>query len=255
MRRILCVDDTISKAMPKPIAVGLVLITLSLASGCLWVPLPSDTPAEYTKTVKSIDAMIGSTSYDIVESIGLPDRIVRREGRTYYLYQWSSDANVMLLSLPPIFDTEEAAEIHCLLLEFGDDNRLKRYRKTSAGLDLLGGDPGSCLAVLKVRPATPIYMLREYDRNSLKWLCRAADQGLYEAKAKLASMYENGVGGVKQNRVYAYVWYRRIAEFYPDCQRVKRDLTEQELLDAERLLKRWPADVCEREFVPANAGD
>ena len=60
-------------------------MSLLLTSGCFFVPLPSDAPPEYTQSVKSMETLVGSTSYDVVESLGLPKMIVRQNNTTYYL--------------------------------------------------------------------------------------------------------------------------------------------------------------------------
>ena len=72
-----------------------------------------------------------------------------------------------------------------------------------------------------------------------KWYRKAAQQGIGDAQLHLAMMYEHGQG-VPKDFEYAYGWYSVAAHLGntkapPALERVKAQLGEQELLEADKL--------------------
>ena len=91
--------------------------------------------------------------------------------------------------------------------------------------------------------------------DSYKWLCRAADQGHPEARARLGMLYEYGSAEVDRDLVRACLWYRLAApEDYwaaRDAERILGNFTPNEIAEAEQLLSGWELGQCERELLPA----
>ena len=94
--------------------------------------------------------------------------------------------------------------------------------------------------------------------ESYKWLCRAADQGLPEARARVGILYEYGAAEVDRDLVRACLWYRLAApEDYSaarDAERIRGNLTPNEIAEAEQLLSAWEPGQCERELLPTASG-
>jgi hypothetical protein len=77
----------------------------------------------------------------------------------------------------------------------------------------------------------------------------AAEGGLAEAQAKLASMYEHG-GGVEHDLVTAHMWYSLAAasgasDAAEEVARLERSMQRYQIAYAERLATEWSASRAE----------
>lgn len=129
-----------------------------------------------------------------------------------------------------------------------------------------------------------LYFLDE--KASLKWLCRAADQGHTEAEMWLGYLFETGSYGISRDYAQSYLWYRRAAigphqkeiedkvekfdpsdHMYFSCKKSKREICRKarkivELKEklgaegmtrAEFLLEQWKPGDCEKGFLKEKA--
>ena len=102
-----------------------------------------------------------------------------------------------------------------------------------------------------------LYYVERRDRSSLKWLCRAADQGQRHAQNELASEYRRGIHFVKRNLVEAYVWYSLAVqggaiEYRDRLEELTAAMTPEQIDEAERQLDAWTPGQCERDLVGSN---
>ena len=212
--------------MLKIITYGSLFLSLMLLSSCWTIPIQTDTPDEFTQSRDSLVSLSGSTSEEVVNSIGLPAWIVQKDKdeKTYYIYQWwSNDTDWMWVGyLPsPIVFSEKASESHCILLEFGNDKRLRSYKVDSDSGNLYdGGITDNCLEVFGMQKfalssdeirkheeersvetrkraeegdAKAMYRIYLGMRDDYKkpidawiWLCNAADRGYEGAQIEIA---------------------------------------------------------------------
>lgn len=105
-----------------------------------------------------------------------------------------------------------------------------------------------------------LYYAERPNRSSLKWLCRAADQGRRYAQAELAGQYARGTRMVEQDRVWAYVWYSLAIqgggkEFRSRLTDLTTAMTMEQIEEAERRLNSWQPGQCEHDLSPAHSGN
>jgi len=90
--------------------------------------------------------------------------------------------------------------------------------------------------------------------NRLKWLCRAADQGLPEARYRLGVLYEHGSEILPKDNVKSYQWYMLSTDLSDDwaggareaaARRIYEKLTPKQMTEAERLVSEWHPGQCE----------
>jgi len=121
-------------------------------------------------------------------------------------------------------------------------------RKSNLFVDLKAGDAEAQLQ---------LYYAERRDRSSLKWLCRAAEQGQRHAQNELASEYRRGIRFVKRNLVQAYVWYSLAVqggaiEYRDRLEELTAAMTPEQIDEAERQLDAWTPGQCERDLVGSN---
>ena len=129
-------------------------MTASLLNGCWTIPIPGDTPEEFTKSKKTISSLLGSTTEEVANTVGQPAYIALKGSKTYYVYEWWSDeADILMVGYIPIpwIFTDEATEAHCILLEFGSDRRLKDYKVDTESTGAMTGPPANCAVVFGLK--------------------------------------------------------------------------------------------------------
>jgi TPR repeat protein len=100
-----------------------------------------------------------------------------------------------------------------------------------------------------------LYYLERRQRSSLKWLCRAADQGQRHAQNEIASLYWKGDKDIAQDLLRAYVWYsiavrNGYEEYRWKMEKVAESLTPEQTARAKEMRKDWQPGQCERDLVP-----
>lgn len=90
--------------------------------------------------------------------------------------------------------------------------------------------------------------------SSLKWLCRAADQGQRHARRELAEQYVRGTYLVPRDPVQAQVWYRLAVEdgaeeYRGELDAITARLTPEQILEAERRHGAWAPGQCEQALA------
>jgi hypothetical protein len=227
------------------------LTSLVLLTGCWGLTFTADTPNEYTQNKNMIESLYGSTQEDIIRKLGEPKEIVKRSGPTDFIYQWRRNdvdfAGLILPIIPILGDTH----LYCFFLEFDETNQLNKHASVVRTTQQFGLD---CIDIF--------YQSRLLNhKDALRWLCRAADQGNNEAQYLLALFYETGSNGVTKDLVKSYMWYQ-ISAFTEgnmrptnQAQRVWNNLTAEQSIQAETLLRNWKPGQCERELVPINTAD
>ena len=99
-------------------------------------------------------------------------------------------------------------------------------------------------------------MRAAYPEESLRWLCKSADQGNQNARHILGSIYEHDEHiwvdryFVRQDYQLAYMWYslggQRDGEMLNSF--ADRHLTTAELSEAKKMLEDWQPGQCERDL-------
>jgi hypothetical protein len=250
-------------------------LTVLLLSGCWAMPLPSgDTPDEFTGSKKTIRSLLGSTSEEVIDTVGQPAFIVLKDNKPYYIYEWWSDElDIMMIGvLPtPIVMKDEETEAHCILLEFGNDRRLRSYKVDTESGDLLGFDTTyNCLQVFGMRGSgsrllykypglSPEDMKKEtawrLDRE-VKTYCPNADAGDVNAQKYVGDFYSFGFFSLKKDLIRAYVWYSLAAksankEASEQLGYLVKELSPQQLKEARTQLDEWEPGQCERDLMEA----
>lgn len=235
--------------MPKVSSATSLLLTVLLISGCYRIAtLPTGTPDKFNETVEALDAMRGWTSKEVVTSVGQPMWVIRKHSITYYLYAWGSrnwvlgGIGIVPLPYPPLYDINRW---HCVLMEFTEEAIFQSYEVKTVDVS---SEIRNCRDAFKIESNQRLSRLKKYDGASLKWLCRAAEEGHPRAQYRVAYLYENGEAGVAKDTIRAYVWYRKSGNQLA-YQRVLRDLTGDDQVSAEILRETWSSGQCERDFL------
>lgn len=118
-----------------------------LLSGCLaGVPLQTEKPSDHFD-VKYIETHQGSSKQEVVQNLGIPDAIFRSKERTYYVYDATGDARMIVgavFVVPPFFvpfwaPKDEGDALHCLALVFDEKGLLQDYIAKTASEEAWGG--------------------------------------------------------------------------------------------------------------------
>jgi len=257
----------------KIITYGSLFLSLMLLSSCWTIPIQTDTPDEFTQSRNSLVSLSGSTSEEVVNSIGLPAWIVQKDKdeKTYYIYQWwSNDTDWMWVGyLPsPIVFSEKASESHCILLEFGNDKRLRSYKVDSDSGNLYdGGITDNCLEVFGMQgSATRVSSPEEKERweDELQWIlnmevatyCPNADLGHADAQKHIGDLYYHGSYGLEKDYVMAFVWYSLATNngdsyTFMQLEKLIIELSPEQLVEAQHQLEQWEPGQCERDLMGA----
>ena len=110
-------------------AIFIILIFLPSLTGCWGITLKPNTPKKYIEIGDIIESMYGSTQEEIIRELGEPGDIVKRDGPTYFIYQWRrSEKDIVFFILPvPVAGGFADTHLYCLFLEFDEANRLIRH--------------------------------------------------------------------------------------------------------------------------------
>jgi hypothetical protein len=98
-----------------------------------------------------------------------------------------------------------------------------------------------------------LYYAQRGQKASLKWLCRAADQGQRHAQNEIASLYWKGDEDIAQDLLRAYVWYsiavrNGYEEYRWKMEKVAESLTPEQTVKAKEMLKDWQPGQCEHDL-------
>jgi hypothetical protein len=275
--------------MLKTITYGFIALTLLLLSGCFFTSFPSGQPEEFTMRTKETDFLLGSTSKEVLDLFGPPHSIAHKDNATYFIYQWRSTALTMVwfLYIPIAIGPDEDKELHCILMEFGEDDVLRNYKIDTEGTKFLEDSfYSSCTEVFGMRGYTSMVptpaiskeqylealqeraMQGEADAQmdlfwkmrlvdppvAHRWLCRAADQGNSDASYHLGGSFRYGTNGLPIDPARAYVWYSLAAQSgYRRAKIQRQELLEEisanQLKEGQALLDIWQPGQCEQELV------
>ena len=99
-----------------------------------------------------------------------------------------------------------------------------------------------------------LYFTERADISSLKWLCRAADQGMSRAQIELAEQYEHGTRMIHQDLAQSYIWYSLAARGGVEDSRSKlekltNNMTLEQIEEAEKKLAAWTPGQCEQALL------
>jgi hypothetical protein len=98
-----------------------------------------------------------------------------------------------------------------------------------------------------------LYELKKYDgEHDFTLLCKAAERGEYRAQRELAYLHLNGLYGVREDLVLSVVWYSFAEADAPDpagFDNIRKQLTPEQLIEAEHLYENWMPGQCEREIL------
>jgi hypothetical protein len=269
---------------------GWSLLILLLLHGCDFVTIsdPDAWPSDFVQK-DTLPDLVGKHEDEVLEKLGPPKYIVKRKYALSYLYEdLDADTAMSILPIPFIFDA--AHEVRCVLLNFNRDGVLQEYEIESAGASG-GGIPElrvyNCKELFSLgglididlysrMGVSPIaeeqyrqYLVRSPNNPSrLFYLCRAADQGHPNAQEEVGNRFAQGIDGVRQDLRRAYVWYLRAAtKFKPDytspshrrrvmsLESIRREMTSEQVVEAEILLADWKPGQCEREFTRKISGE
>lgn len=267
----------------KTLKTGLLLITLILLSNCIVfeTPLPSDESEMFTTRKKEVSSLLGSTSEEVKDLFGSPGWIAREGKEKYYIYQWRSTAIFMgwINFIPFTVDAAQGEELHCILLEFGEEDALKSYKIDSATYRKNCPEVFSMLDSSKpiltsayyyadgyeeditrtIRhsedpySAWSMYLSHEDKAANIDLLCKAADGGIINAQSELGWMYRNG-NGVPRDITRAYMWYKhastqlggdQLQHARDQLKHIEESMSADEIAQAKYLYSNWSPGQCE----------
>jgi hypothetical protein len=215
----------------KIITCGIILCAVIHLAGCWFVPVPLDTPAEFTQSKEKLNSLVGSNGTAVIKTLGQPEWIIPSDSlKTQYVYQWwSKDYHWMWVGYwpSPLVTSGDSYQPHCILLDFEDDI-LKGYKIETAH------SPNNCLTVLFLLPSQTIfrpqwesnnpeilqtmadeadveaqfrlYSLNEENGKNIQNLCHLADQGHTKSQKEIARIYWRR-NDIKDNKSKSYMWY------------------------------------------------
>lgn len=257
--------------MLKTFTYGFIVLTLLLLSGCTgFVTLPSGEAEEFTVRKNECGALLGSTSKEVQDLFGPPHNIFLEDKVAYFIYQWRSTCvGAVLIGYIPIpIGYEKDTELHCILLEFGEDDVLRNYKiDTECNKGVSDAVYQSCAEVFGMKASASVMPASEYDSRNTRAmltplaselsLCRAADSGYPEAMFKLGVLYEGGQDGFPIDPTRAYMWYRISASTANydkaaiQAERLLKELSPEQEFQAEMLVREWEPGQCERDLNDA----
>jgi len=88
--------------------------------------------------------------------------------------------------------------------------------------------------------------------HDFKSLCTAAEEGDYRARWELGYIYLNGLYGVSKDLVKSVMWYSLVeADGHnpTGVDHIRKQLTPEQLTEAEHLYENWKPGRCEREIL------
>jgi hypothetical protein len=246
-----------------------------LLNGCWALSLPDKRPEGFVEE-DVLQSLIGRDRDEVLETLGIPVHVGYKEEKTYYSYETTRDDKGMLMFFHiPLLIPVDGSEAHCILLEFNGANLMQRYEIVSSGINPVSSGPDSCVKIGSASDKEIRWNLHRLERldsaeaqmalywsghepSRLYWLCHAADQGHTVAQYELGLLYRDGSGGVRQDSVLAYMWFRlaSLNEHYHAtatyaAQALLKNLTARQAKEAEVLFKQWqPGVVVHRIFVP-----
>ena len=263
--------------MHKTITYGFIALTLLLLTGCWAMPLPSGQPEEFTMRKQETGSLLGSTSKEVQDLFGPPLWIAHKDNATYFIYQWrSADVGMLWIFYFPVWIAGgEDTELHCILMEFGENDILRSYKIDSEGLRFSFMDfsqYGSCAEVFGMLDSA-VWMhkvLTSEEKQAEERLsgaerklyrevrayCKKADLGHADAQTYVGDLYYLGAYGLDKNLILAYVWYNLAAKngnSYAAMQseRVAIKLSPQQLNKAQIQLEEWVSGQCKRDLLKA----
>ena len=92
------------------------------------------------------------------------------------------------------------------------------------------------------------------DPTRLPYLCRAADGGHPNAQIEVGRHFAQGIGGLTPDLRRAYVWYSLANRSFPDLvqlQSVIKQMSPEQIAEAEQMLVSWKPGQCARELLGA----
>jgi len=124
-----------------------VLVAMLLLAACIaGIPVKTEKPSDHFD-IDYIETHQGSTREEVVQKLGVPDRIFRSNEKTWYVYQASGDTRMILgavFIVPPFFvpfwvPKDEGDALHCLALLFDEKGLLQDYKAGTAPEEAWGG--------------------------------------------------------------------------------------------------------------------
>ena len=270
------------------IILTLIVAVTACVTGCIAnVPVRTDRPSksfemDYVKT------HLRSTEQEIIEQLGLPGLVLRSGTETYYVYRATADlrrvAGIILIVPPyffPFFTAREDDEaLHCLALVFDESGLLQEYKTATGSEEVYAGmlaipAPVELPPIGKEEKNCVIALWGEEDRQSLEyiaayeqfvcpgnlldhaaWFCPQADKGIADPQRRIGDLYYcgGGQGGSTRDPVRAYVWYSLAARGNNSLAKarlniVEKELSQDELREAQRLLEAWVPGQCKKDIV------
>ena len=216
-------------------------------------------------TETKLDDLIGAQKEIILNNFGPPEEVLSNQELSYYLYSGTGEALAFFIFIPAPFIGRQ----HCLLLEFDNKDVLKDYYLQS---DDTPYDYAHCDGIIRkhgIKPASEVVLLSEvkignatamwalYNRKKSRgqfefvWLCKAAEQGDYRARWELGYLHNNGLHGVRKDLVLSVMWYGLVEADGHDpkgVDNIRKQLTPEQLIEAEHLYENWKPGQCEREI-------
>jgi hypothetical protein len=90
--------------------------------------------------------------------------------------------------------------------------------------------------------------------DSLKWLCRSADQGYPHAQTEMANLYLKGRRGMNRDLARAHLWYSLAVrngheEYRWRLEEAADSMTPEQTAKAAEMLRNWRPGQCERDLI------
>lgn len=114
-----------------------VLLTAFLA-GCWGATIPHEVPKSLDDPT-ILEPLIGQTSIDVIEKLGLPDQFLTDGLSKFMIYHTLGDGTDIMflvwipLPVPDYGDNYDDSALHCLRIEIDTDDRVRKYKIKSGG--------------------------------------------------------------------------------------------------------------------------
>ncbi len=218
--------------------VGLLALIVFL-SGCVYIPPVWDAGDE----IYHLDFIEpGVTTKDqVLAQLGEPHRSQEMDDGTSYWYWGNKSEGAMAMYIPPMVLLGGLVEesLWVVRIEFDKNDVVSKFTSTRT-------EPVSVPTTFPASQAGPT----QYFKLQLKKACG----GDKLAQFVVAKSYDSGEG-IERDRVEAYKWYTLAESEWPESNnfkdRLRRQMTLAEIVEAERHAAEWRPGNCEAELEEA----
>jgi hypothetical protein len=279
----------------QPTSNFIVLSVLMLLHGCYSISDPDIWPKDFVQKNILPELIGKSETVVLEKLGPPKFVVSEKDATSYVYEKVEDDTSILMIGYipfpPDLFSPYKGHETSCVLLEFDDNDVLQKYKIHSRGAASEADTDGfaECAELFGIRnnknmlqwclyesighneDVMAIDVVEEYqwyklqtleDTTRFQWLCRAADHGHPNAQAEVGRHHLKGLNSLQKDLTRAYVWYTLSASsscfsysYAFDLQKLTREMTSEQIAQAEKQLQNWGPGLCEHELIPVNTGN